>query len=714
MRTLPVFLFIVLILTHILSCNDQQNNLEPPLKYHTAATNGNHLLKETSPYLLSHAHNPVDWYGWGQEALKRAKQLNRPIFLSIGYSACHWCHVMEKESFEDLDVAKYLNDHFVSIKVDREERPDLDRIYMRAVQLMTGRGGWPMTVFLTPDLKPFFGGTYFPKNDWKGKAGFLSIIKDLSESWKTQESKVIKEANRMGELISQSSITRGDITYLPSISSVNSVLSAVTRKFDNKDGGFGKAPKFPHTLFLELLLRRLKVKNHTIIREMVNKTLTSMANGGIYDHIGGGFHRYSTDVKWLVPHFEKMLYDNALLSSLYSDAWLLTSNDLYLRRAKSTLDYVIREMTTKFGAFASTQDADSEGEEGKFYIWDSSEIEELLGVKDFSIFKKLYSINVWGNFNSREEYHKRKNILHLTKYLGAQEQRFANSALGLLKKARDKRVKPLKDDKIITAWNGLMISALAKGYQVFGHKKYLDSARGAARFIISKMLKSGTLYRIHRKGKTKIPGFVNDYFFFANSLINLYESDFNREWLIKAEEITKIAMGKLWDKSTGGFFFSEINTNLITRSKKYDEGAIPSGNGVASRVLFRLSYHLNKPQMRTDAMAITKSAATLLKRNPTYSLTLLLSLTDFYFELPRIIVVSGSKSSQITKSYLDVIHSVYIPGRIIVHRDKSSLPMVANLKIPKGTNGVYVCWKGKCSNRLSSRIEIIKNLENRP
>jgi len=554
----------------------------------------NHLLQETSPYLRQHAHNPVDWYPWGPEALERARQLDRPIFLSIGYSACHWCHVMEHESFEDPEVAQILNEHFISIKVDREERPDLDQIYMTAVQMLTGQGGWPMSMFLTPDLKPFYGGTYFPPEDRYGRPSFKRLLGALVEAWQTRRDEIDQSSGQITQRLQQAGrVEPADGELEPRL--LQSAVRMHARIFDSTYGGFGSAPKFPHPVELRLLLRLWKRFGDDQALHMARLTLDRMAMGGIYDHLGGGFHRYSTDERWLVPHFEKMLYDNALLAVAYLEAYQATGEALYARVVEETLSYIMREMTSPEGPFYSTQDADSEGEEGKFYVWSAREIEQVLGKERADPFTYVYGVTPEGNWEGQ-------NILHRTRTneQDARMLRLPDPELrGLLEDSkrelftvRSRRVWPGRDEKVLTSWNALMISAFAKAAQVFANPHYSAHAVKAADFILHSMrTPDERLLRTYSAGsKAKLNGYLEDYAFLLDALISLYEATFDARWIEAARGLAHVLVDEFWDEAEAGFFYTgRSHETLIARTKDPHDSSIPSGNSVAVVALLRLS-----------------------------------------------------------------------------------------------------------------------------
>ncbi|MBN2089116.1 thioredoxin domain-containing protein, partial [candidate division KSB1 bacterium] len=546
----------------------------------TEFKHNNQLIHETSPYLLQHAHNPVNWYPWGEEALGFAKKLDRPIFLSIGYSACHWCHVMAHESFENEAIAKILNKNFIAIKVDREERPDIDEIYMTAVQLMTKSGGWPLSVWLTPDLEPFYGGTYFPPEDCWGRVGFRKILLQIAQIWQQRRGEVLNSANQITASLNQISQVQLEDTALDQ-SLWGSAFKSAEQRFDERYGGFGSAPKFPMAMELSFLLRYYFHTGEKRALAMAKKSLQEMANGGIFDHLGGGFHRYSTDERWLVPHFEKMLYDNALLTISYLEAYQLTKNANYQETAIATMDYILREMTSPQGGFYSSQDADSDGEEGKFYVWQKDEIEMLLGNEAARLFCDIYDVSAQGNWEG-------KNILHLRRSLEVAAKEYSLSLSELknrlaqdrqkLFEFRSKRISPGMDDKILTDWNGLMISAFCKGYQVLGDQKYLTAAQKAVDFLLEKLYIGERILKTYRNGKSHLNGYLSDYVFLVAALIYLYESNFQWAYLAKAMEINALMLQKFWDENSGGFFFTpNDHERLIVRTRNAYDNAIPAG-----------------------------------------------------------------------------------------------------------------------------------------
>ncbi|MGH9322435.1 MAG: thioredoxin domain-containing protein, partial [Vicinamibacteria bacterium] len=546
----------------------------------------NRLIDETSPYLLQHARNPVAWYPWGEEALLKARAEDKPILLSIGYSACHWCHVMERESFENEDIAALMNESFLSIKVDREERPDLDEIYMSAVQMLTGSGGWPLTVFLTPELEPFYGGTYFPPEDRWGRPGFPTVLREIARVFREDRSRVRETSKALTDRIQSLAFTPATRELL-SRSLIAQAARKLAMRFDPREGGFSAAPKFPPSGAISLLLRYHRASRDPDAREMVELTLDKMAAGGMYDHLGGGFHRYSTDAVWLVPHFEKMLYDNALLARAYLEAYQVTGKEDYARVAGETLEWVMREMQGEECGYFSTQDADSEGVEGKFYVWSEEELRRLLGDRAEE-FSRVYDVTPGGNWDG-------ENILHRPAGFSSSDPALESSlreSRAILFRAREKRVRPGLDDKVLASWNGLAIIAMARGYQVLGEERFLSSARRAARFLEGRMFRDGRLLATYRAGRAKLKGYLDDYAFVLGGFVELFESDFDVHWLERATELASGLESLFLDRDAGGFFFTGSDHEpLIARTKSGYDGALPSGNGMAATYLLKLSEY---------------------------------------------------------------------------------------------------------------------------
>ena len=598
----------------------------------------NRLANEKSPYLLQHAHNPVNWFSWGEDALELSRTENKPIFLSVGYSACHWCHVMERESFENEQVAALLNQHFVSIKVDREERPDIDEIYMTAVQMMTGHGGWPMSVFLTPDGRPFFGGTYFPPDNRGGRIGFISLITQLSEAYQNRRQEIEEVGNSIVEQLTPLTRPKPPATQEPlnAETLLHLAVDELVERFDARRGGFGPAPKFPPHHALRLLAYAVE-KDEAEAKRLVNVTLEKMALGGIYDHIGGGFHRYSTDADWLLPHFEKMLYDNALLARVYADAYRLTHREAFAHIARETCDWVLRDMTDDGGAFYSALDADSEGEEGKFYLWTPGEVTAALAEtgSDAARFCGLYNILPEGNFRDEATGHvSGANIPYLAVGASGRELLDAlppdmQAAREQLREIRNHRVWPAKDDKILTSWNGLMIGALAFCGVTLDEPRYLDAARRAANFCLGALRPHARLLHRFAGGEAAIPAFLDDYAFLADGLLDLSDATGEEGWRSEARLLMDALLSEFWDTEDGGFFYTGIgHEKLIAQSKEMFDGALPSPNGVAARVLVRLSAEDSR--YAHAAHALLNNYRGLLQRAPNGTHTLILAAQDAF------------------------------------------------------------------------------------
>lgn len=663
----------------------------------------NHLDGETSPYLLQHAHNPVGWYPWGEEALSRARKEDRPIFLSIGYAACHWCHVMERESFENEEIAAFLNAHFVCIKVDREERPDLDDLYMTAVQMMTGAGGWPMSVFLTPTLEPFHAGTYFPPVDSYGRPGFLTVIRGVAAAWEERREEVLHHGSMLKDALQRhmaaSETSTGAVTEELTANAVRELRSV----YDEAEGGFGPAPKFPPSGAIGLLLRYHARTRDAIALKMATHTLSKMACGGMYDQVGGGFHRYSTDAHWLVPHFEKMLYDNALLADVYLEAYQSTGNALYQQIAHETLDYVLRDMQDADGGFHSSEDADSDGQEGVFYIWTREELDAILGKKEARSACSYYGVNDEGNFPSHEPYHAGKNILHV-EHVGAGGEKVAAWRDKLIE-ARSQRTRPGRDDKVLTAWNALMISALAHGYQVLGDTRYCDAAVGTGEYLLSRMLEGDTLYRSYRKGDRRVPGFLDDYAFTLVAFIDLYETTFDLKWIEAAERLAQRMTAGFWDEEAGRFLStSDAHEALIARSAPIYDGAEPSGNTMAALGLLRLGALTDIADYLTKARHVIKGACENMSQYPQAHLRMI-AVAELLLQPPTEIALVGPMRSETIRDFLRVIYRQFQPNKVIAHIDPS-IPdaLKAELRIPllsgkgqvQGRPAAYVCHDHTC------------------
>lgn len=675
----------------------------------------NHLAHETSPYLRQHARNPVDWYPWGPEALERARQLDRPIFLSIGYSACHWCHVMEHESFEDEETARILNEHFVAIKVDREERPDLDQIYMSAVMLMTGHGGWPMSVFLTPDLQPFYGGTYFPPADRHGLPSFKRLLLALVEVWHNQRDKAFEQAAAITEHVQQISGLEAGAGALDD-SVLRKAVGQLGERFDVRDGGFGKPPKFLHTMDLRLLLRAWKRFDEPDALHMVRHTLDRMAMGGIYDHLGGGFARYSTDARWLVPHFEKMLYDNALLTVVYLEAFQATGDAFYREIVEQTLAWVQREMTSPEGPFYSTLDADSEGVEGKFYVWTDEEIEQILGKEEAKLFSAVHGVEPHGNW---EEH---KNILHRTKSF-EDSARILNIPLDDMRRrleasrqklfeVRERRIHPGRDDKMLTAWNGLMIAAFAEAAQVLQMPAYAAAAARAADFILTRMRTGdGRLLRTFSSGaEPKLNAYLEDYAYLVDALVSLYQATFEPRWIESALSLAQVMVEQFWDAEGQGFFFTgKDHESLIARTKDPHDNATPSGNAVAVTGLLRLVRLTGRNDLLEKEEATLGLYRGLLNRQPIAVSQMALAL-DFHLGPVQEFAVAGEGEE--VQRVLRAIHCDFRPNKVVALLRPGAERVIPLLEGKQAQGGVttYICKNFTCQAPLVGAEAVEKAL----
>ncbi len=658
----------------------------------------NRLGNEKSPYLLQHKDNPVWWYPWSDEAFERARTERKPIFLSIGYATCHWCHVMARESFEDEEVAALLNQHFVSIKVDREEHPDVDQVYMTALQALGRSGGWPMTVVMTPDLRPFFAGTYFPR------PVLLSILDQIASTWTRNPRPAIELGDALHDRLERlASPFPGGGTIHPDL--FQNFLEQAWTRFDRRHGGFGGAPKFPPTAALRLLLRIHRKTGDSRALDMVNTTLEKMARGGIYDHLGGGFARYATDERWLVPHFEKMLYDNATLTWTYLEAYQVTGRPMYAEVARETLDYVLEVMTRPGGGFYSAEDADSEGEEGKFYVWHRPELERLLDRDVFLMTCEVYGVTSRGNFHGA-------NILHLTERHDWEIKRhpLVQEAHRTLGAARACRVRPLKDDKVLTAWNGLMISAMARGYNVLGDPRYLEAARDAARFIERTLYADGLLLRRYRDGDARHEGTLEDYAYLIQGLLDLHESDFDPHWARWAMTLQHTQDGLFRDEDRGGYYQSSDRArSLIVRTKDYTDGATPNPNGCSALNLLRLARLFRDDRLEQDATQVLAGPGRLLQDQPSFFAHLLLA-ADFHLEPVREVVLvlppslEGDALPGDVQDFLTELRKPFTPGLVVslgtLHADtdpeRSPLPILADKVVENQQPTLYVCDGTTC------------------
>ncbi len=679
----------------------------------------NNLIKETSPYLLQHAHNPVDWYPWGEEAFERARKENKPILLSIGYSACHWCHVMAHESFENEPIARLMNEHFVNIKVDREERPDLDSIYMNSVMMMNGHGGWPMTVFLTPDGVPFYGGTYYPPVDRGGMPGFPRILISIAEAYQAKRDEIAQSADSiLSELKRIDSIKpqEGDLGH----EIADQAATQLLRALDPVHGGFGRAPKFPPSMALTFLLRQYARTKDQGALDAVELTLQRMANGGMYDQLGGGFHRYSVDEKWLVPHFEKMLYDNALLSRIYLDAFLVTGKDFYKRIATETLDYVRREMTDTCGGFYSSQDADSEGEEGRFFVWTPQEIETLLGEGEAKLFCRYFDVSEFGNFEGHSILHVETEVESIAKFMRVTVEEL-NQAIErgkhILFEAREKRIKPFRDEKMLTAWNGLMLRSFAEAARVLDRQDYLDVAVKNASFLLNQLKKNGRLLRTHKAGESKLNAYLEDYAYLADGLLALYEATFDLRWFEEAYSLAEIMIKQFWDDEEGGFFFtSSDHEKLITRTKDWYDNATPGGNSVAAHVLLRLALLTGDDSFRSKTEQILSLLKTAMMRSPNAFGHLLCAL-DFYLASPYEVAIIGFPEYEDTRLMLDAVFKRYLPNKVVALANPGDSKSAAVIKLLEGRSQIqgkataFVCRNFYCEAPVTDQLSLRKQLD---
>lgn len=686
----------------------------------------NRLSKEKSPYLLQHADNPIDWYPWSEEAFEKAKSENKPIFLSIGYSTCHRCHVMEHESFKDDEVAGLMNESFVCIKVDREERPDIDNVYMTAARLATGGGGWPLTIIMTPDKKPFFTATYVPKDNRYGNMGMLELIPRISELWTQHKDDILQSADQFVEALKKNAHHKAGET--PNERTLESAFDQFNITFDARFGGFGQAPKFPSPHNLMFLLRYWKRTNNPRALEMVEKTLTEMRKGGVYDHVGYGFHRYSTDSQWLLPHFEKMLYDQAMLAIAYLEAYQATRKEAYARTAREIFEYVLRDMTDPGGGFYSAEDADSEGEEGKFYVWSIEEIREILG-EDAELFNKVYGIEENGNFIEQASGRTTgDNIVHMQKSWEdlaaelnldkADLRAKMESARKKLFEVREKRIHPHKDDKILVDWNGLMIAALSIGARIPGDATYEKAASNAADFILTKMRDSqGTLLHRFRNGEAAIAANLDDYAFFVWGLLELYETGFDIKYLKAAIELNSEMLELFLDKETGGLFMSRESDDLIVRQKEAYDGAIPSGNSVAAYNLLRIARITTRAELEKISGEITSLFSSEINRAPS-GFAMMLCAVDFALGPSSEIVISGKEGADDTVEMLRALNSVFIPRKVLIFRPEGEMPEISRIaEYTKDQNTIdgkataYVCRNFSCDLPTTDPDEMMRLIE---
>jgi uncharacterized protein len=680
----------------------------------------NRLAGETSPYLLQHKDNPVDWYPWGEEALARAREEDKPILLSVGYSACHWCHVMERESFEDEETARMMNEHFVNIKVDREERPDIDSIYMSAVQALTRHGGWPMTVFLTPDGAPFYGGTYFPPTPRGGLPSFQQVLLSLADAYDTRRDEVLRSAESVREYLRAATSAPMPEAETAGTEILDKAAASLISQLDRRHGGFGGAPKFPQAMNLEVLLRHHHRTGDESALSGVELTLREMANGGIYDQLGGGFARYSVDAQWLVPHFEKMLYDNALLSRLYLEAYEATGDPFYRRIAEETLDYVLRDMTSPEGGFYSAEDADSEGEEGKFYVWTPGEIRGVLGdPDDAKLAERFWGVTEGGNFEG-------KNILHVPRSpedvaaefdLSPDElwERIAEIRSKLFD-AREERTRPGRDEKVLAAWNGLMLRSFALAARVLGREDYREAAEKNAAFLLEKLRNGGRLRRSYKDGQARFNGYLEDYAMVADGLVALYEATFETRWLVEAGDLCDAILELFWDEGQRGFYDTPADhEELVTRPRDVYDSAAPSGNSVATDVLLRLSLLLDRDDHRARAEAVLESLSGGMEKLPG-AFGRLLAALDFHVSRPREVAIVGEPGAPDTRALVDAVYARYVPNKVVAGRDPEDeeaaglVPLLADRPTRDSRATAYVCEGYVCQAPTTDPEELADQL----
>ncbi len=688
----------------------------------------NRLIDEKSPYLLQHSYNPVDWHAWNEGAFEAARREDKPVFLSIGYSTCHWCHVMEHESFEDTAVARLMNDAFVCIKVDREERPDIDNIYMTVCQQMTGSGGWPLTIIMTPDKKPFFAATYIPKESMHGRMGLMELVPRVAELWHSDRERLLGTTERVLDALAQQDASAYGGSEL-GLTTLNAAYDALKGSFDDRNGGFEGQRKFPMPHNFLFLLRYYKRTGEPHALEIVEKTLQAMRRGGIYDHVGYGFHRYSTDPYWLLPHFEKMLYDQALMCFALIETYQVTHDEQYARNAREILEYIRRDMTDADGGFYSAEDADSEGEEGKFYVWSSDEIREILG-DDYEFFARCLNISPEGNFQEESTgLPTGQNILHLDEQITELAEREGmteedlreriNSLGDRLFKVRNKRVPPAKDDKILTDWSGLMIAAFACAAQVLGDESYSACAKKAADFVLENMRREdGRLLHRYRDGEAAIDGYLDDYAFFTWALIELYETIFEVGYLKAAIDLQEMMVEHFWDDNAGGFFFAaDDGEKLIHRSKEAYDGAVPSGNSVAMWNLIRLSRITGNAEYDKKSSILASALSGVVSQLPANH-TLMMCALDFAIGPSYELVISGDAGAESTRRMIETSRSIFSPNMVTIFRpDGDKAQSIIELagytrdQVPlDGTATAYVCMNHSCRLPTTDPSEMLRLL----
>jgi uncharacterized protein YyaL (SSP411 family) len=679
----------------------------------------NRLADETSPYLLQHKDNPVDWYPWGAEALKRAREEDKPVLLSVGYSACHWCHVMERESFEDEETARMMNEHFVNIKVDREERPDIDSIYMSAVQALTRHGGWPMTVFLTPDGSPFYGGTYFPPVPSRGMPSFQQLLLSLADAYENRRDEVLRSAESVRDYLRASTGAAVPKAEATGVEILDRAAASLLSQLDRRFGGFGGAPKFPQAMNLEVLLRHHHRTGDRAALDGVELSLRSMANGGIYDQLGGGFARYSVDEYWLVPHFEKMLYDNALLSRLYLETYLATGDHFYRRIAEETLDYVLRDMTSGEGGFFSAEDADSEGEEGKFYVWTPDEMEAALDSEDAQLAARYWDVTERGNFEG-------KNILHVPRApeavaaeFGLAPEELWERVVGIrdrLFAVRERRVRPGRDEKVLAAWNGLMLRSFALAARVTGREDYREAAVKNATFLLEKLKADGRLHRSYKDGRARFNGYLEDYAMVADGLVALYEATFETRWLIEADSLCDAVSELFWDEEERAFYDTPADhEELVTRPRDVYDNAAPSGTSVVTEVMLKLALLLDRNDYRQRAEDVLEELSGGMDKVPGAFGRLLCAL-DFSTSEPREVAIVGDSQAPDTRALVETVYGGYLPNKVVAGRDPEDdeaaglIPLLAERPTRDGRATAYVCVQYACKAPTTEPEELERQL----
>ncbi|HEV3474028.1 MAG TPA: thioredoxin domain-containing protein [Actinomycetota bacterium] len=675
----------------------------------------NRLAEATSPYLLQHADNPVDWYEWGEEAFRKAETEDKPILLSVGYAACHWCHVMAHESFEDPDVAAVMNEHFVCVKVDREERPDVDAIYMDAVQTMSGQGGWPMTVFLTPNREPFFAGTYFPPEDRHGLPGFRRVLEGLAQAWRERREEVLTQGRQIVEALGRNSAFRASSDPLDE-GILRQAHGAMHQTFDPDWGGFGMAPKFPQPMTVEFLLRTHLRGYHDSL-DMVMVTLDRMAAGGIRDHLGGGFHRYSTDRLWLVPHFEKMLYDNAQLARLYAHAWQVTGNDTYRTVATETLEYLLREIRHRDGGFFSAQDADSEGVEGKFFVWSYEELAKEAGVAVAAYFGAVPEGN-WEETNILWTPRPMEDVATDAGVSGDELRAAVDNARPKLLRLREQRIKPATDDKVLASWNGLAISALAECGRVFGERRFVDAAVGAADFVLSALRRQdGRLLRAWRDGRTSGPAYADDHALMAAACLDLYETTFDVRWFTEARTLADDLIRLFHDRDNGGFFQTGSDAEaLVIRPKELFDNAVPSGNSVAAEVLQRLALLTGEAEYERAGVSALRLVRDLLGRAPT-GFGHALGALDLYLSPAKEIAIVGEPDGEATRALVDEVWKRYLPNAVLAVAapgddvSAKTVPLLEGRDALDSDPAAYVCERFVCQRPVSEPEALAAQLD---